>query len=42
MYGVWNCMNCEHEECEVMSIDERQNAVICIPKKKKNLVHVVK
>ena len=41
MYGVCNCMNCEHEECEV-SQQTRQNVVICIPKKKKKRVHVVK
>ena len=41
MYGVCNCMNCEHEECEVCQ-QTKQNAAIRTAKKKKTMVHVVK
>ena len=43
MYGVCSCTVCEHEleECETCQ-QTKQNVAICIPKKKKNQVHVVK
>ena len=41
MYGVCNCMNCEHEECEVCQQITR-NVVDYTQRKKKNLVNVAK
>ena len=42
LYGVCSCNNCDcKEECEVCQ-QTKQNVVICIPKKKKNPVHVAK
>ena len=41
MYGVCPCTACKHEECEACQ-QTKQKFAICIPKKKKNQVHVVK
>ena len=41
MYGVCNCMNCEHEECEVCQ-QIQKNVVVCTQKKKKTTESAVK
>ena len=41
MYGVCNCMNCEHEECEVCQ-QIQKNVVVCTQKKKKTTASVAK
>ena len=41
MYGVCNCMNCEHEECEVCQ-QIQKNVVVCTQKKKKTTASAVK
>ena len=41
MYGVCNCMNCEHEECETCQ-QIQKNVVVCTQKKKKTTESVVK
>ena len=41
MYGVCNCMNCEHEECEVCQLIQK-NVVVCTQKKKKTTESAVK
>ena len=41
MYGVCNCMNCEHEECEVCQ-QIQKNVVVRTQKKKKTTESAVK
>ena len=41
MYGLCNCMNCEHEECEVCQ-QIQKNVVVRTQKKKKTTASAVK